>query len=167
MGYGAGLLCFTDFCDREGISEYSCMPASSNLLATSVADQASKVSSSSINLWMSAVHAWHVVNNTPWHGSSDFVCQIRLGALRMAPISLKKVLCNPVTLEHLLALQKALNLSDFFDSAVWAVACTAFWACCRLGELTVSSEKNFSLQHDVNRFIFLLLRGPPSLMICV
>ncbi|KAJ2911286.1 hypothetical protein MD484_g9128, partial [Candolleomyces efflorescens] len=102
------------------------MPASSNLLAAFVADQASKASSSSINSWMSAVRAWHVINNAPWHGSSEFVCQVRLGALRMAPISSKKVPRNPVTL------QKALNLSDSFDAAVWAVACTAFWACCRL-----------------------------------
>ncbi|RXW17778.1 hypothetical protein EST38_g8068 [Candolleomyces aberdarensis] len=150
-GYGSGLLRFTEFCDREGISEYSRMPASSTLLAAFVADQASKTSSSSINSWMSAVRAWHIINNAPWHGSSEFVAQVKLGASRMAPVSSKKSPRNPVTLEHILALQKNLNPSDSFDAAVWAVACIAFWSCCRLGELTVSSEKSFSPRLNVDR----------------
>ncbi|KAJ2928093.1 hypothetical protein H1R20_g8990, partial [Candolleomyces eurysporus] len=99
-GYGAGLLRFTEFCDREGVSEYSRMPASAVLLAAFVADQASKASSSSINSWMSAVRAWHVINNAPWYGSSEFVCQVKLGSSRMAPVSSKKIPRNPVTLEH-------------------------------------------------------------------
>ncbi|KAJ2929410.1 hypothetical protein H1R20_g7678, partial [Candolleomyces eurysporus] len=166
-GYGAGLLWFTEFCDREGVSEYSRMPTSTVLLAAFVADQALKASSSSINSWMSAVRAWHVINNAPWYGSSEFVCQVKLGSLRMAPVSSKKIPCNPLTLEHMLTLQKALNLSDSFDAAVWAVACVAFWACCRLGELTVSSKKLFSPRHDADRFghflysLSLMLTFPP------
>jgi hypothetical protein len=41
------------------------MPAFSTLLAAFIANQASKASSSSINSWMSAVQAWHIVNNAP------------------------------------------------------------------------------------------------------
>ncbi|RXW12879.1 hypothetical protein EST38_g12974 [Candolleomyces aberdarensis] len=161
-GYGSGLLRFTEFCDREGISEYSRMPASSTLLASFVADQASKASSSSINSWMSAVRTWHIINNAPWHGSSEFVAQVKLGASRMAPASLKKSPRNPVTLEHILALQKNLNPSDSFDAAVWAVACIVFWSCCRLGELTVSSEKSFSPRLNVDRFDSHVTKISPS-----
>ncbi|KAJ2921053.1 hypothetical protein H1R20_g16042, partial [Candolleomyces eurysporus] len=117
-GYGAGLLQFTEFCDREGVSKYSRMPASAVLLAAFVADQASKASSSSINSWMSAVRAWHVINNAPWYSSSEFVCQVKLGSSRMALVSSKKIPRNPVTLERMLTLQKALDLSDSFDAAV-------------------------------------------------
>ena len=45
----------------------------------------------------------------------------------------------PITIEHMYALYKGLDLSNTFDAAVWAVASIAFWACCRLGERVVPS----------------------------
>lgn len=47
--YGAGLLRFTQFCDREGISEQDRMPASRVLLAAFAADAAGVNSGSSIS----------------------------------------------------------------------------------------------------------------------
>ena len=45
-----------------------------------------------------------------------------------------------MTIEHLRSLQCGLDLSNSFDIAVFAVACVAFWCCCRLGELIIDSH---------------------------
>ena len=51
----------------------------------------------------------------------------------------KQPLCAPVSIKHLLALRRAITISDNFHAAVWAVALVTFFGCCRLGETTVSS----------------------------
>ena len=51
-------------------------------------------------------------------------------------------------IEHIYALKAGLDLSNSFDAAVWAVACIAFWCCCRLGELVIPSDNLFNgLKH--------------------
>jgi hypothetical protein len=44
-------------------------------------------------------------------------------------------LSGAVTVAHLQALLRALDLSNSFNTTVWAAACFAFWGCCRLGEV--------------------------------
>ena len=41
-----------------------------------------------------------------------------------------------MTIEHHRSLWHGLELSNSFEIALFAVACMAFWCCCRLGELT-------------------------------
>ena len=100
---------------------------------------------------MTGVAAWHVVNGAPWEGDDTFVSKVRQGSQRLTPLMSKWEQCPPVTLEHLMALQNSLDMNDTFDSAVWVVALICFWACCRLGELTVDSVNLFDPQRHVSR----------------
>ncbi|CAA7271031.1 unnamed protein product [Cyclocybe aegerita] len=115
-GYGAGLLRFTQYCDQAGIPEANRMPASDVLLSVFIA----------------TLGAGKVATSTT-----------RKGVTKLVPISSKRAKRPPVTIEHLYALRKGLDLTNTFDIAVWAIACIAFWSCCRLGELTIPSSNLF------------------------
>ncbi|KAG1799111.1 hypothetical protein EV424DRAFT_1275818, partial [Suillus variegatus] len=46
---------------------------------------------------------------------------------KVVPDSSKHPHRPPVTLEHMHALFRSIDLSNAFDTSVFAVACTAFW----------------------------------------
>ncbi|KAG2756260.1 hypothetical protein P692DRAFT_20715949 [Suillus brevipes Sb2] len=152
--YGAGLLRFTQFCDRISISEDKRMPASSKLLSAFVADASGTVSNSTVNNWLSGLHYWHIVNGAEWHGaSSELLRHMRRGLARLVPPSSKRARRPPVTLEALTQLRNGLDLSNSFDISVFAIACVAFWCCCRLGELVIPSINTFNSVKHVSRSI--------------
>lgn len=128
--YGAGLLRFTQFCDRHSIPESSRMPASSQLLSSFAASNAGLASSSALNNWMAGLHFWHVVNGASWAGD-DLLRHVRRGFAKLVPASSKRAKRPPVTIEALAVLREGLDLSNAFDAGVWAVASIAFWSCCR------------------------------------
>jgi hypothetical protein len=150
-GYGAGLLRFSQFCDGLHIDESDRMPASEFLLAMFAADAAGRVSSSAVDTWFSGLRFWHVVNGAEWHGSGLMVTQMRKGVRKLVPASARRRKRPPVTIEHMYVLRKGLDLTNSFDAAVWAVACIAFWSCCRLGELTIPSVNGFDMVKHVAR----------------
>ncbi|KDR79126.1 hypothetical protein GALMADRAFT_243004 [Galerina marginata CBS 339.88] len=115
--YAAGLLRFTQYCDSLNISEHKRMPASEILLASFIASHAGKIASSTVDTWLAGLHFWHTLSSQ----------------LAKRP---------PVTIEHLYALGSGLDFTNAFDAAVWAIACIAFWCCCRLGELLSFGEVN-------------------------
>lgn len=129
-GYGSGLLRFTQYCDKLNVDERDRMPASEVLLASFAADAAGRVSSSALNNWFAGLHFWHTVNGAGWNGG-DMLTQTRKGVQKLVPISSKRAKRPPVTIEHMYALKAGLDLSNSFDASVWAVACIAFWSCCR------------------------------------
>ena len=55
----------------------------------------------------------------------------------------KRALRAPVSIEHLLALRRAIKLSNKFHAAIWAVALVTFFGCRRLGEITVGTISSF------------------------
>ena len=63
--YGAGPLCFTQFCDKWNISKEDCMPASYSLLCAFIGEHKRLQSGNTIRSWMSGLHSWHVVNHAP------------------------------------------------------------------------------------------------------
>ncbi len=63
----------------------------------------------------------------------------------------KRPLRAPVSIEHLLTLCNAINLSDPFHAAVWAVALCTFFGCRRLGELVVTRASVFDTKYNVSR----------------
>ncbi|KIK76570.1 hypothetical protein PAXRUDRAFT_18099 [Paxillus rubicundulus Ve08.2h10] len=65
--YGAGLLCFTQFCDSTQILEEDRMPASEPLLSAFAASYASTVSDKTLNNWLAGLHYWHIINNATWN----------------------------------------------------------------------------------------------------
>lgn len=108
------------------------MPASSDLLSAFVADASGTVSDSTVNNWLSGLHYWHIVNGADWHGSSsELLRHMRRGLSHLVPPTSKRARRPPVTLEALTQLRDGLDLSNSFDISVFAVACIAFWCCCR------------------------------------
>jgi len=150
-GWGAGLLRFNQYCDSISLPEEGQMPASELLLALFVANcAAGKVSSSTVDKWLAGIHRGHQVADALWF-SSHLLSQVKKGATKLAPSDSRHPKRCPITLEHLDALRRHLDLTNSFDATVYAVACVAFWACCRLGELLVTSRGAFNLQRDISR----------------
>ncbi|KAF9460608.1 hypothetical protein BDZ94DRAFT_1283875 [Collybia nuda] len=148
--YGAGLLRFTQFCDREAIAERLRMPASPILLSAFVADAIGSCTGECIKNWLSGLRLWHIFNRAEWLGSDRWVSSLQKSAFKVgAPF--KRPPREPITRVHLHALQSALDISCPLDAAIWACALTVFWGCRRLGELTVKSPGSFTLEHDVSR----------------
>ena len=149
-GWGASLLRFNQYCDSILLPEEGRMPASELLLALFVANcAAGKVLSSTVNKWLVGIHRGHQVADAPWF-SSHLLSQANKGAVKLIPSESQHAKHCPITLEHLDMFRKHLDLSNSFDMMVYAVACVVFWACCRLGELLVTSHRAFNFQRDVS-----------------
>jgi hypothetical protein len=140
--YGAGLLRFHQYCDSRKIPESLCMPAPDHLLASFIASWAGKVAGSTVQNWLAGIHFWHNIHGAPWHGCT-LLHAATSGLNKVVPQSSKRPRCPPVTLEHMHALFNSLDLTNAFDASILAVAATAFWSCCRLGELLTNSVNSF------------------------
>ncbi|KAF5322726.1 hypothetical protein D9619_000414 [Psilocybe cf. subviscida] len=148
--YAAGLLRFTQYCDSRRIPEEDRMPASEDLLsAFSTVMAASKVSRDTLDNWMSGIAFWHQMHSLPWYGGGRALKMTKVAVGKLAPESSKLPKRPPVTMDHMNALRRGLNLRNSFDSAVWAVATVAFWSCCRLGELLIPSAGSFDPSRHV------------------
>ncbi|KAG0705616.1 DNA breaking-rejoining enzyme [Suillus ampliporus] len=169
--YGAGLLCFHQYCNSCNITENNCMPASDRLLAAFIASWAGKVATTTAQNWLSGLHFWHNLHGAPWYGHV-LLRTYTAGLAKLVPSSSKCPCHPPVTLDHMHALFKGLDLSNVFDAAVFAMACVAFWSCVRLGELVIDSENSFNPARHVaqsapprrrnlpNQIPFIVLRIP-------
>ncbi|KAG2158663.1 uncharacterized protein EDB93DRAFT_1076560, partial [Suillus bovinus] len=67
--YGAGLLCFTQFCDSIDISEAKHMPASEALISQFTAAYTGTFSDKTLNNWLAGLQFWHIINGATWHAS--------------------------------------------------------------------------------------------------
>ena len=130
--YSAGILRFNQFCDRWSIPESTRMPASHALLCAFIGSH--KVSGRTIKSWLSGIRAFHLVNQAEWYGDNSWVHMARVSASKEGPRH-KRPLRSPVSIEHLLVLHGALDMSNPFHVAVWAVALTTFFGCRHLGEI--------------------------------
>ncbi|KAF5346278.1 hypothetical protein D9757_014841 [Collybiopsis confluens] len=148
--YASGLLRFNQFCDKMGIPEVNRMPANDQLIIGFIGFSLGEVSGSCVKNWLSGLCAWHDFHEAPWPADSRRIRFARVGA-RIAGSHHRRPTRNPITLAHMLALYFALNFSIPFHCSIWAVACTAFWGCCRLGELTVPSAARFDPKYHVRR----------------
>lgn len=148
--YAAGLLRFNQFCDRWEISEVARMPASYALLCAFIGNYKGSNSGRTIKSWLSGIRAWHLTNHAPWYGDDKWVQMARISANKEGSRH-KRPLRAPVSIEHLLALQKAITPSNHFHAAIWAVALVSFFGCRRLGETTVTSVSSFDPNFHVLR----------------
>ncbi|KAJ7765854.1 hypothetical protein DFH07DRAFT_955526 [Mycena maculata] len=148
--YGAGLLRFHQFCDHEGIPESARMPADQFLLAAFVAEAISSCTRGCIRNWLSSLRLWHLLNDAPWHGNEGWLPASKKSADKCG-IVFKRPLRGPVTDEHMRALRASLDLGSPFGAAAWAVVCSAYCGCRRLGELLICSASKFSTLHDTCR----------------
>ncbi|KAF5368224.1 hypothetical protein D9615_010528 [Tricholomella constricta] len=150
QSYGAGLLRFTQFCDRLHISETLRMPASDALLSAFVADAAGSCSGESVRNWLHGLRAWHVLNRAEWHGRDLLVRSLQRSANKLGS-PFKRPLRNPISGEHLLCLHHHLDVHSPCGAATWAAALAAFWGCRRLGELLPPSAA-FDPSKHISRF---------------
>ncbi|KAJ3774000.1 hypothetical protein FB446DRAFT_686865 [Lentinula raphanica] len=160
--YGAGILRFNQFCDSMGVAENLQMPADETLIIGFVGHHMGSRSGSCIKSWLSAIQAWHALAGAPWPTDSKLLKLARKGA-RIAGTKFRRPQRNPITLAYLLALYSSIDSSDPFHSAVWAVACIAFWGCRRLGELTIPSQNGFNPKYHASRSTeFKIARNPDN-----
>ena len=148
--YGAGPLRFTQFCDKWDIAEEDRMPASYALLCAFIGEHKGLQSGNTIKSWMSGLRSWHVMNHAPWYGDDEWVQLARTSANKEGTKH-KQPLRAPVSIEHLSALLRVIDLSNPFHAAVFAVALCAFWACRRLGEIVVTTAAAFDERYHVLR----------------
>jgi len=148
--YAAGILRWNQFCDKYNISEEDRMPASYALLCAFIAEHKGRQSGKTIKGWLSGLRSFHLVNHAPWSGDDEWVQFARTSANKEGTEH-KRPLRAPVSIEHLSCLRRALNLSNPFHAAVWAVALCTFWGCRRLGETTVSTAVDFDKKYHVLR----------------
>jgi hypothetical protein len=149
--YGAGLLHFTQFCDRFNIPECLRMPASEHLLAMFVSiSGAGHVSPDTITSWLSGLQMWHAYNGATWT-AGPILRRVTSGATKLAPQSSLRPPREPVTFNHMLILRQHLHLSNSRDAAIWAVVSVAFKTCSRLGELVPKSSAVFHPSCNVTR----------------
>lgn len=125
-------------------------PASYALLCAFISAHVGKNSGNTINTWLSGIHAWHTTNHAPWYGDDKWVHTCRSVANREGTLH-EKPIRPPVSLEHLLALHRAITLSIPLHAAIWAAATVAFFGCRRLGEILVKSRSNLDRRYNVLR----------------
>jgi hypothetical protein len=115
--YASGILHFNQFCDYWDIAEGDRMPASYGLLCAFIGEYKSAVSGETIRSWLSGICAWHLTNHAQWFGDDKWVQMARISANKEGSHH-KRPLHAPVSIEHLLALQRAISLSDPFHASV-------------------------------------------------
>ena len=160
--YGAGLLRFHQFCDQYQVAEAERLPASEVLLAAFVSAWVGQVGSSTVDNWLAGLRFWHTLNAAPWRGDRLLKAACTTIGKLQPPTKAKR---PPVTLEHMHALRCRLDLTNAFDAAVFALACTAFWGCRRLGELLIQGTGSFDPTRHVARNAgvrFQPIRGSPE-----
>ncbi|CDO69280.1 hypothetical protein BN946_scf185042.g182 [Trametes cinnabarina] len=135
------------------------MPAAEHLIASFVAFHAGKVRHDTIGNWLAGLAAWHALNGAAWCGER-LLAYVKRGAKKLEPPPKEKR--PPVTLEHMHALFKFLDLKNSFDAAVFAIACVAFWGCRRLGELVIPSRGCFDAVKHATADTEVRVRTLPS-----
>ncbi|KAG1777110.1 DNA breaking-rejoining enzyme [Suillus placidus] len=159
--YGARLLRFHQYCDLRHILENCRMPASDHLLALFIASWAGKVAITTAQNWLVGLHFWHNLHGAPWLGHT-ILRTATAGLRKVVTESLKRPRHPPVTLEHMHALFCGLDLSNVFDVSVLAVTSTAFWSCCRLGELILVNVNAFDVSHHISCSSSFNKHSPPE-----
>jgi hypothetical protein len=133
------------------------MPASYALLCAFIGEHKGTVSGKTIKSWLSGIRAFHLVNRGEWFGDDTWVRMARISANKEG-YRHKRPLRAPISIEHLMALRRAIHLSNTFHAAIWAAALTTFFGCRRLGETTLSASSAFNDKHHVLRSTHVTFR---------
>ncbi|KAJ7084922.1 hypothetical protein C8R44DRAFT_894032 [Mycena epipterygia] len=148
--YGAGMLRYHQFCDRERIGENARMPADRLLLAAFIAEAVGTCSGKCLRNWLNGLRLWHLFNDAEWHGDEGWLPSLKKAGDR-AGVPFKRAPRGPITKAHLRALRAYLDVTTGFGAAAWSAACTGYWGCRRMGELVIKSAEKFLLEHDTCR----------------
>jgi len=159
-GYGAAIIDWIKWCDHNHIPESCRLPISSQNLRIYIAHKVGVDGASKTNTTISSLRAWHTIQDVQWPQEDSLLSYLRRAAISEAPASTTRPPRPPVTVHHLAALRRHLNLrSSPLDIAVFACACTAFWGATRLGEL-VCPVRDSEPSHRVKRSCVLSIATP-------
>lgn len=155
--YGNGVDHFLGFCKLEKVSEKFRLPASEFLLCAFAAHRAGTIAGGTIRNEISAVHAWHTLNNATYHGGSRLAYVLK-GCEDLTPDSSRKPPRPPITRSMLEILHKHLDKDNPFDACCAFTASVAVWGQIRLGELLSDTLTKWDPTHiPSGRHM-----GPPS-----
>lgn len=150
--YGAGLMEWIVYCDSRRIPEHHRFPAEPHHLQAFIASHSGSIGVSKLNNILSALALWHQIHELPWDGlTQPLTKRFKRNAIARAPSDSSQPPRSPVTLRHLDLLAQSIDLTQPFDSAMWATACCAFWGVCRLGELTSPALNDPDPTHRARR----------------
>ncbi|KAJ7164456.1 hypothetical protein C8R46DRAFT_1220959 [Mycena filopes] len=138
--YARSLDAFHIFCDGEGVTPAQRLPANEFLLCAFAASRLGEIAGGTAKNALSAVKAWHVLEDVHWEGGLRLRYTLR-GVENLGPGKLD--LRPPVTADMVALLGEELNLADPFDAAVFSTACSAFWGQIRLGEILSETQAKF------------------------
>ncbi|KIM77229.1 hypothetical protein PILCRDRAFT_51840, partial [Piloderma croceum F 1598] len=109
--YHGGVNKFIVFCEREHIPQHLRLPVSEHILCAFAASSAGSFSGDSICNNLSAIRAWHIINNAPYMAGLHLHYTLK-GAHNMTPVSSRHPLRLPVSWEMLEILYKELDHGD-------------------------------------------------------
>lgn len=135
-------------CQKSSASEFLCAFA---------AHRACTVAGGTICNEMSAVHAWHTLNNVPYL-SRSCLSYVLKGCDNLAPDSSRKPPHPPITCYMLEILYKHLDKDSPFDACCAFMASVAVWGQIRLGELLSNTLTKWDPTHIPSGHHM----GPPS-----
>ena len=124
------------------------MPADYAFLCAFIGEYKGRQSDNTIRSWLAGLRSWHIMNHAPWHGDDNWVHLARTSTNKEGAKH-KFALRAPVSIEHLSCLRCALDISNPFHAAVWAIALITFFGCRRLGETTLSTAAAFDPKYHV------------------
>nr|GAT47546.1 predicted protein [Mycena chlorophos] len=148
--YGSAVARFRAFCRRESIPVSLQLPAHEFVLCAFAASGAGSHAGSTARKNISALKAWHVVNDRPWLGGPR-LHYVLSGVENLAPASSQRPPRPPISSAMLTDLHRGLDFTSRLDVAVYAAACVAFWGQCRLGEILPTSQSDKSLRDKPTR----------------
>jgi hypothetical protein len=137
--YGSAILLFVVWAKLRDLEPKVFFPSTTHVIDAFALAMTGSYASTTISTYISAIHKWHTVHNLTWTVDDAIVQQTIKGAAAFVPEASKRAKRAPYTTDMLSRIKGQLNLENPLDAAVWAICCTAFWAVCRMGELTIKS----------------------------
>ena len=141
--YGPGLAAFHWFCDQADIAEADQAPASCKLLEVFASALIGVYSLSTINNYLAAVRAWHIIHGLEIKTHKLMMDALLKAAIIMAPPNTQRAKRLPLCLEKIDAIRSLLALDKPLDSTIFACLTTTFWGTARLGEFMLPDKIHF------------------------
>ena len=149
--YGTSLAAFHWFCNQADIAEADRAPASRDLLEVFASALVGVYSLSTINNYLAAVRAWHIIHGLELKTHKPTMDALLKAAIIMAPPDAQRAKRPPLRLEKIDTIKSLLALDKPLDSAVFACLTTTFWGTTRLGEFTLPDKIHFDATTHIAR----------------
>jgi hypothetical protein len=127
----------------RGVPEAQRAPAESDLLAAFLAAMAGNYAGKTLDGFLAAVRAWHILHGVPWSPNKAECDALIRAAVILQPPSASKKKRLPYTVDLIAILLSHLDPDIPLDAACGSCLTTSFYSCARVGELTVKTLTSF------------------------